>query len=309
MKHLTRNQRRNLWNMAFVAPQFLLYVGLTILPFFVALPIIFTDRVSVMATDAHWIGFQNVASVFQGAIGEEFKPALLRTISFTFFNYLTVYLFGLTLALFMFEFKTSFQRIKGAIFTIIYLPWMVSGVGVGMLLLMLFSRDTGSMNLLLLKLGLIKKAVDIQGSELVVQIAMPLMVGWRAAGFNMALFLSGLLSIPEDTIDAAKIDGASYAQRLTHIYFPQMIPNFIMATIFCLIGSFGVIDELVGMGAFYGNKKAQFISIILFRLGFASEGSWALGTMAEGITLTIIVYVPLLILAFWLIRYQKQKAY
>ena len=61
-----------------------------------------------------------------------------------------------------------------------------------------------------------------------------------------------------------------------------------------------MIDELVGMGAFYGNKKAQFVSIILFRLGFASEGSWALGTMAEGMTLTIIVYVPLLILAFWL---------
>lgn len=306
---LTRNQRRNLWNIAFVAPQFLLYVGLTILPFFVALPIIFTDRVSVMATDAHWIGLRNFATVFQGAIGEEFKPALLRTISFTFFNYLTVYLFGLTLALFMFEFKTRFQRIKGAIFTIIYLPWMISGVGVGMLLIMLFSRDTGSMNLLLLKLGLIKKAVDIQGSESVVQTAMPLMVGWRAAGFNMALFLSGLLSIPEDTIDAAKIDGAGYVQRLIHIYFPQMIPNFIMATIFCLIGSFGVIDELVGMGAFYGNKKAQFISIILFRLGFASEGSWALGTMAEGMTLTIIVYVPLLILAVWLIRYQKRTAY
>lgn len=309
MKQLTRNQRRNLWNIAFVAPQFLLYFGLTILPFFVALPIIFTDRVSVMATDAHWIGLRNFATVFQGAIGQEFKPALLRTISFTFFNYLTVYLFGLTLALFMFEFKTRFQRIKGAIFTIIYLPWMISGVGVGMLLIMLFSRDTGSMNLLLLKLGLINKAVDIQGSELVVQTAMPLMVGWRAAGFNMALFLSGLLSIPEDTIDAAKIDGADYWQRLIHIYFPQMIPNFIMATIFCLIGSFGVIDELVGMGAFYGNKKAQFISIILFRLGFASEGSWALGTMAEGVTLTVIVYVPLLILAFLLIRYQKRTAY
>ena len=75
LKQLTRNQRRNLWNMAFVAPQFLLYVGLTILPFFVALPIIFTDRVSVMATDADWIGLRNFATVFQGAVGEEFKPA------------------------------------------------------------------------------------------------------------------------------------------------------------------------------------------------------------------------------------------
>jgi len=308
-KPLTRSQRRNLWNVAFVAPQFILYIGLTILPFFIALPIIFTDRVSVMDTEYAWIGFRNFASIFQGAIGQEFRPALLRTVSFTVFNYLTVYVFGLTLALFMFEFKVKFQRIKSAFFTIIYLPWMVSGVGIGMLLIMLFSRDTGSMNLLLLKLGLIKKAVDIQGSELVVQTAMPLMVGWRAAGFNMALFLGGLLSIPEDTIDAAKIDGANYIQRLRHVYFPQMIPNFIMATIFCLIGSFGVIDELVGMGAFYGNKKAQFISIILFRLGFASESSWALGTMAEGITLTLIVYVPLLILAFSLIRFQQQKAY
>jgi ABC-type sugar transport system permease subunit len=308
-KPLTRSQRRNLWNVAFVAPQLILYVGLTILPFFVALPIMFTDRLSVMANEATWVGFRNFVTIFQSGIFTEFKPALLRTVSFTFFNYLTVYLFGLTLALFMYEFRVKFQRIKGAFFTIIYLPWMVSGVGIGMLLIMLFSRDTGSMNLLLLKLGLIKKAVDIQGSELAVQTAMPMMVGWRAAGFNMALFLGGLLSIPEDTIDAAKIDGTNYVQRLRHVYIPQMIPSFIMATIFCLIGSFGVIDELVGMGAFYGNKKAQFVSIILFRLGFASHGSWALGTMAEGIALTVVVYVPLLILATLLIRYQRKKAY
>ena len=84
------------------------------------------------------------------------------------------------------------------------MPYVVSGLGVGMLLIMLFSRDTGSV---LSHLGIINHKIDVI-NEGVAVVAIPLVTGWRNTGFNMALFLSGLLTIPRGTIDSSMVDGA-----------------------------------------------------------------------------------------------------
>ena len=167
---------------------------------------------------------------------------------------------------------------------------------------LLFSQKTGTANLLLLELGLIKKPIDIQSAR-GTAIVLPLLVGWRFAGFNLAIFLSGLLSIPKDTIDAAIVDGASYWQRLVRVYFPQMAPSFIMATTFCLIGSFGVFDELVAMGALYANQEAKFLSIVFFMAGFRTN------RLALGLTMAVQTFLPLVILGVVLQRLQRRLQY
>jgi ABC-type sugar transport system permease subunit len=129
------------------------------------------------------------------------------------------------------------------------------------------------------------------------------MIGWQYAGFNMALFLSGLLSIPRETIEAAVVDGASYLQRLFGVYFPQMMPSFIIATIFCLIGSFAVFDQLVALGGLYQNPEAEFLSILFFLYGFARN------RLALGMTLALEIGVPLLIGGLLLQRLQKRLQY
>jgi ABC-type sugar transport system permease subunit len=183
------------------------------------------------------------------------------------------------------------------------MPYMVSGIGIGMILMMLFSKDTGSLNLLLLSLGIVDRPVDITEPS-VSTWALPLMVGWRYAGFNMALFLSGLLAIPTETIEAAIVDGASYAQKLTRIYLPQMVPSITAATVFCLIGSFGIFDEAVGVGGMTGNESAEFLSIVIFRHGFSENSN-----LAQVITMSMTVYIPLMLVAFLLTRLQKRLRY
>ena len=135
----------------------------------------------------------------------------------------------------------------GWFFTIVYLPMMVSGLAIGYMATMLFAKSTGTVNLMLSEWFGMKNLIDIQNPTFTAVI-LPIMIGWRYAGFNVAIFLAGLLAIPTETIEAATVDGASYWQRLWHVYFPQMLPSFIIATIFCLIGSFGVFDELIPLG-------------------------------------------------------------
>jgi multiple sugar transport system permease protein len=293
-----REKRRILTDYAFLLPQLLFYVGLTIIPFFVSIPILFTDRNNFIDSTVQYIGFHNFTRVYtERDLWVEFGPALQRTVRFVIVHYAMIYVFGMTLALMMYEIG-----FRGEFFTIIYLPMMVSGLAVGFLAILLFGKTIGTVNLVLLELGWIKKAIDIKAAQ-GITIILPVLLGWRYAGFNMALFLSGLLSIPKETIEASVVDGASYIQRLFRVYFPQMIPSFIIATIFCIIGSFQVFAELVALGALYGNEDAQFLSVLFFNYAFGR------GRLALGLTLSLELGIPLVILGVLGQRLQRRLQY
>ncbi|RKX90365.1 MAG: hypothetical protein DRP70_01060 [Spirochaetes bacterium] len=298
---IKRKRNELAWDIVFLAPQFIIYFSLTILPFLIAIPILFTDQIGFIDTDIDYIGLQNFVNIFKTPMVDMFLPAVKKTAIFMVINYTTVYIFGMTLALLMYEIKS---KLKKPLFTIIYIPYMISGLGIGLIMLLLFAKDTGSINLLLLKIGVIDNAIDIKNPS-VSAWAFPLMVGWRYAGFNMAIFLGGLLSIPAETIDASKVDGANYLQRFWHIYLPQMFSSIMIATVICIIGSWGVFDEAVGMGALAANKNVRFFSVLLYKIGFAGTGQS--GTLAEALTMAMTVNIPLLIIGILLSKLQKKK--
>ena len=298
-KKISKMERRRIRrDLAFIAPQFILFVTLTIIPFFVAIPFLFTDISQFNDPNINPVGLRNFTALFTDAsVQADYLPALQRTLVFVVLNYTTVYIFGLSLALLLYE-----VGFRGGFFTIVYLPLMVSGLAVGYMAVMLFSRETGTANLLLMELGLLKKPIDIFSAEGTAFI-LPLLVGWRYAGYNMAIFLAGLLAIPKETIEASIVDGASYWQRLWKVYFPQMIPSFILATTMCLIGSFAVFDELVAMGALYVNPEAKLLSILFFTYGFQVE------RLGMGMTLAVITFLPLVLVGVALQRLQRRLQY
>lgn len=306
-RRLSRSQRDSLVDLAYAAPQYILYLGLLVLPFLIALPIVFTDRLDFLDRDVDYIGLANFTSLVEKPMVDLFVPALWRTALFTVTAYLTVFLFGFLLALAMYELTS---RLKGMFFTVIYMPWMVSGISIGLIMVMLFSHDTGTANLAVEALGLGRNVFDAK-TETAVVFALPFIYGWKTAGFNMALFLGGLLAIPTETIESAKLDGANYLQRVVHVYVPQMVPSIIIATIFSLINGFGLFDELVGLGGLSGNSNARFLSILIYELGFAGAQNYGakVGTLAQGITVSLVVFVPLVVIAYFLNRLQRRLQY
>jgi ABC-type sugar transport system permease subunit len=259
---------------------------------------LFTDQSSFTDPQVNNIGLRNFTALFRDqSIQADYLPALRRTVVFVAMNYLMIFLFGLSLALLLYE-----VGFRGGFFTVVYLPLMASGFAIGAMAVMLFGRSTGTANLLLLKLGLIKKSFDIYtpgGTGII----LPLLTGWRWAGFNMAIFLSGLLSIPKETIEASIVDGASYPQRLIRVYFPQMWPSFILASTMCLIGSWSAFDELVAMGALYVNPEARFLSIIFFTYGFQ------INRLSLGMTLALETFLPLVLVGVVLQYIQRRAQY
>lgn len=296
MGSLERRRIRQDWLL--LAPQLILFIGLTLVPFIIALPVLFTDRLSFQDTGVDNIGLANFTRIFNDPnIQAEYFPALWRTVRFVALNYVMVFAFGLSLALLIFE-----VGFTGWFFTIVYLPMMLSGLATGYIAEMLFSRSTGTVNLMLREWFGLASPIDIKLPE-GTTVLLPILIGWRYAGFNVAIFLAGLLAIPTDTIEAARVDGASYWQRLWKVYFPQMIPAFIIATIFCLIGSFGVFDELIALNALSSNNEAKLLSVMFFTYAFQSQ------RLALGLVLTLQTFVPLVVIALLLQQLQRRLQY
>jgi ABC-type sugar transport system permease subunit len=299
-----RKLAENLADVIFISPQLLLYLLYTICPFIIAIPIVFMNKTNLISSSADFIGLGNFVSVFKPPIVNEFLPVMQRTLVYTLINYGTVFAFGIPLALLMFEFTSRF---KNAFFTVIYMPYIISGLGVGMMLMMLFSKDSGTLNLLLMKLNIIHHPIDIMNPHTGV-LALPLIEGWQYAGFNMALFLGGLLSVPCETIDAARVDGVNYLQRLWYVYFPQMIPNIVIACIFCLMGSFNSFDVAVGFGGLRGNSSAYMVALMLYKMSFGAGASQS-ATLSQTVTLSMIIYLPLFLIAVLINKLQRKYEY
>ena len=102
-------------------------------------------------------------------------------------------------------------------------------------------------------------------------------------GFYMIIYLAGLQAIPEEYYDAAKVDGATWRQRLRYITLPLLAPTTFFAFVIGIIGSFQVfaeIDIMTRGGPVESTTTIVYylynIAIRKFEMGYASAMAYAL---------------------------------
>lgn len=84
---------------------------------------------------------------------------------------------------------------------------------------------------------------------------------WHSAPFAFIVFYAGLQSVPSDTIEAAKIDGASRWEQVRYVIVPHMMPLLVFITLMQLMDNFRVFEPIVGFSA---DSKATSLSWIIF---------------------------------------------
>lgn len=154
---------------------------------------------------------------------------------------------ALTLA-FIVYFKVPLSRFyRVAWFT----PILVSGVIVGLVFRWIFNFDWGLLNVTLRTLGLESLAMNWLGTR-----EWPLWVVifvhyWSTFGYSFVLLLAGLSAIPEDLLDAARVDGATRLDTIRHVLLPLLRPTFVTVLILSFMGkmrAFNVVWVLTGGG-------------------------------------------------------------
>ena len=121
------------------------------------------------------------------------------------------------------------------------------------------------------------------GSTKTAMIAVVIVSIWQGFGYNMVIFISGLLSVPKSLTEAAKIDGANSIQIFFKITLPAMSPSIFFAVVMTVISSFQVFDQTFVSTMGGPNNETNTMVLYLYnnafkyqRLGYASAIAWVL---------------------------------
>jgi len=116
-----------------------------------------------------------------------------------------------------------FERIRGWAFfrSLLFIPYVLAIPVVGVVFSNILQLN-GIQNEILRALGLDQMALDWLGNPKITLYSVMAVIIWREVGFGIVLFLARLQSINEELIDAAKVDGAQWWQRLWYIIIPQL---------------------------------------------------------------------------------------
>ena len=178
-----------------------------------------------------FIGLSNYINLLRrGVFWIAFKNTLIYVGGVVFFEFLIG--FGLALLL------NRQIKYRGTIRSLFMLPWVVPSVVVALLTRWAFNSEFGIVNIILNQLGIIE---SFKGWLKDTSLALPTILTvttWKMFPFMLVVLLAGLQTIPEEQIEAAKVDGANSLQRFLHITLPHMRELIMIVTLLEFIWMF-----------------------------------------------------------------------
>jgi alpha-glucoside transport system permease protein len=117
---------------------------------------------------------------------------------------------------------------------------------------------------------------------------------WIWAGFALLVIAAGLASLPRDTLEAARVDGANEWQVLRHVTVPQLSPVLIVVFIALTINALKMFDLIVGIAPGSVQDDANVIALEMWRTAFTGVGNRGVGS-AIAVFLFLLI-LPILVL-------------
>ncbi|WP_439592164.1 carbohydrate ABC transporter permease [Microbacterium sp.] len=281
-----RARRSSRVRYALVVAAFLLPSAIPI-AVFVLLPMIQAAWISMtewnLLTPPEWVGLSNYATLLTDP---ETGEIFLHTVYYIVGYLPLVYVGGLGIALALNTALKGRSLLRGVYF----LPVVTSWIVVALVWRWLLNPSNGVVNTALSWFG-----IDGPGWWTDPAWAMPSIIlasAWKDLGFVMVILLAGLQAIPQELIDAAKVDGAGWWRRLRSVTLPLLSPSTFFVVVISLINGFQVFDQVYAMtGGGPGGATTvvvQQIYDLTFRYGRAGEASalsWLLFLVILAVTL------------------------
>ncbi len=179
-------------------------------------------------------------------------------------------------------------RWRGMARTLMLLPWVVPTYAVGLLWSMMWLREQGVINMILVDwLHLLPdKPFWLIGPNTLWAIIIPTI--WRQLPFNTIMLLSGLQLVPDELYEAAEMDGASGWQKFWHITLPLIRPVMaivlLWGVIFTVFG-YNIVIMMFGNGGGYPGEWGDLLMPAIQRQSF---GYWLLGLGSAVSTLMML---------------------
>ncbi|MGI8457090.1 MAG: carbohydrate ABC transporter permease [Propionibacteriaceae bacterium] len=267
-RRMRASRRRQLIGLGMASPAIALIVV------FFLVPLVLTFWISLhnwpLLGRPRFTGLDNYSRALKDA---NFHAALKFTLLYTAVITPILFLLGLGLAMLVRR-KVRAARVFQSIF---FMPVCIGLAAGSFLWLYLGQSQIGPLFDLLRRSGIVAADGNIFAAKWPALLMVIAMVTWKVVGLQMLLLLSGLQSIPDDVLEAARIDGASRWQSFLHVTAPLLRPTLALVLVFSVAGSLLAFDQfyiMTGGGptnqtitAVYTIYRNSFIS---FKIGYGA---------------------------------------
>ncbi len=293
-----------IWFVIFLIPALVPFVLMVIVPFVNGIYFSFTNW-SGGLRETEWIGLTNYGALLSNV---DFIYSFYRTAIYAFLNviFINVVAFGLALLVTQKLKLTNFYRAG------FFLPNLIGGLIIGYLWNFVYTVVLGAEGL-----GL------FQASPLNNQNAMGALIAvvtWQYAGYIMMIYIAALQNVPEDLIEASKIDGANALQRLRAVTLPLIAQAFTVALFLTLVTAFKQFDTVFSLTkggpsgqlpdfikSLMGLEGTQFINTTRLVAYNIYNWGYSRGNYAEAQAQAVTFFILLSFVSLGQVYYNKKK--
>ena len=226
-------------SMSYKCKNFLMFAGVTtiifaaviIIPFLYGLYLTFTSWDGVSANKP-FVGIANYLSTFSDAA---YWQALGRTLIYSLIAVVLVNVVAFTLA-FLVTSGVKGQNFFRAGF---FIPNLIGGIVLGYIWKFVFNRAFVAIgNALSIDAMSTSWLATTNGA----MFCLIIVSVWQYAGYMMLIYVAGFMSVSEDVLEAARIDGCTNLQSIVHISVPLMVSSFVQCLFLTVTRCFMVYD-------------------------------------------------------------------
>lgn len=280
-KQNKKKHKKTVCSLLFLAPSFIGVLLFFFIPFGVVVYYSMIDN----PVRKNFVLFDNFIALMSN---KAFQMAAANTLKFTLVSVPSAVILSLLMACMLDKsilFKSQFR-------SFFLTPMMVPVASVVLVFQVIFNQN-GVLNEFLSVFG--QDKIDWFKSDYAMVIVVILFL-WKNLGYNMILFMAGLAAVPQEVMDAAKMDGAGDFQMFVHLKLKYLSPTIFFVTIFSIINSFKVFREVYLLTGDYPYESLYMLQHFMNN-AFQSLNYQRLSAAAIVMSLFMIVIIGILFVA------------
>lgn len=285
--------RRSLLNGLFVAPYFLVFLLLMVVPLGLGLWLSFQDY-DMLGGYVGPVAWDNYVQLFDDKI---FVRAVLNTFYFVLLTTPAFVALGLFLALAL----NDHYRRSAVLRSIFFGSSVLSVTIVTLVWRLVYMPERGLLAYIFRPLG-----IDVPNFMTTESLAMPgvaIVTVWWIIGLPMMLFLAALQQIPREVYEAAALDNASRWQRLTAITLPSIRRTIVLVAVIEVILQFQIFGQVHLITNGGPNNATRPIVMFIYEAGFRD---WTLGYAAAASQVLFVLMLAAAFAQMWIGRSRSE---
>jgi raffinose/stachyose/melibiose transport system permease protein len=188
-------------------------------------------------------------------------------------------------------------RVSRALRTAYFVPAALSLVIVAKLWVELFNPNVGLVNKLLIAVGLKSLAMSWLSDPRTAVWAVIWIIIWQGFGWALLFYYAGLMTVPRELEEAARVDGASWFQIYTRVIIPYLAPVISAVIVIDVVSSMKQMELIYLSTAGGPGQLTQFIGVYLYQKAFVAS-EYGYGNALSVLFVVVSVGLTLLVQRF-----------